>query len=341
MKIKFAIAGCGAIGSRHAAVLDAEPRAEIVAFCDIDHQNAEKLRSLYGATIPVYTDFSAMLREVDAEIISICTPHALHAPMAIEAANSGKHILVEKPMALTTRDADEMIRVAEENGVRLMVVKQNRYNVPIALAKKALDSGKVGRVFMVKCDVLWNRHDGYYKDSTWRGNKELEGGALYTQASHFIDLLNWWFGDVVSAEGHIATKNHDIEVEDCGTAFLQFDSGVIGSLTWTTCVYNKNYEGSITIIGEYGTIKIGGQYLNKIEYWDVRALPFLEGTEFTDKPNLYGKYQGTSSNHDKVVGDVVASLLKEGHNAVEGDEGIMSIRAIEMIYESCRQKGQY
>ena len=341
MKVKFAIAGCGAIGSRHAAVIDAEPRAEIVAFCDVDSTSRDKLRALYGHNVPVYSDYSTMIRETDADLITVCTPHALHAPMAIEAANVGKHILVEKPMALTTRDAEEMMSVALANSVQLMVVKQNRYNVPISMAKKALDSGKIGRVFMVKCDVLWNRHDGYYKDSNWRGRKALEGGALYTQASHFIDLMNWWFGNVVSAEANIDRMNHDIEIEDCGTAFLQFETGVMGSLTWTTCVYNKNYEGSITIIGEYGTIKIGGQYLNKIEYWDVRALPFLEGTQFNDKPNLYGKYQGTSSNHDRVVGDVVASLLQEHHNVVEGDEGIMSIRAIEMIYENCRKKGQY
>ena len=338
MKIKFAIAGCGAIGSRHAAVLEAEPRAEIVALCDIDKNNADKLRSLYGEHIPVFTDYSAMLRESGAEVINICTPHGLHAPMAIEAASSRKHALVEKPMALKTCDAALMIETARLNNVNLMVVKQNRYNVPIALAKKALDSGNMGRIFMVKCDVLWNRHDGYYNDSNWRGNRLLEGGALYTQASHFIDLLNWWFGDVVSAKAHISTKNHKIEIEDCGSAFLEFETGVIGSLTWTTCVYNKNYEGSITIIGEFGTIKIGGQYLNKIEYWDVRALPFLEGTEFTDKPNLYGKYQGTSSNHDKVIEDVVASVLLERHNIVQGDEGIKSIRAIEMIYNSCLHK---
>lgn len=336
MKKRFAIVGCGAIGSRHAAVIDTEPRADIAAFCDIESGKLDKLRELYGTDIQVFTDYRRMLAESNADVISICTPHGIHASMAIEAAQAGKHILVEKPMALTTHDAEEMIRVAKANNVHLMVVKQNRYNVPIAQTKKALDSGKLGRIFMTQCNVLWNRHEGYYRDSNWRGRKSLEGGALFTQASHFIDLMIWWFGDVVSASANIGTKNHDIEIEDCGTAILQFSSGVIGGMNWTTCVYNKNYEGSITIIGEYGIIKIGGQYLNKIEYWDVRSMPLPEDIAFTDEPNLYGKYQGTSSNHPKVVEDVVAKLLNERHHVVEGDEGIRSIDAIEKIYAASK-----
>lgn len=334
MSIKFAIVGCGAIGSRHAAVIDAEARGSIAAFCDVDIAKAQELAEKYGPDIPYYQSFEEMLTVSDATVVNICTPHGLHAPMAIEAAQHGKHILVEKPMALTVSDAHAMIEAAEANKVHLLVVKQNRYNVPIALTKQAIDSGNLGKIFMVKCDVLWNRHDGYYAASNWRGRKSLEGGALYTQASHFIDLLNWWFGDVVEVQADIATKNHDIEIEDCGNAMLRFDSGVMGALTWTTCIYNKNYEGSITIIGENGTIKIGGPYLNKIEYWDVKSLPLRDDVTFTDKPNAYGKYQGTSSNHDKVVTNVIAKLLNERHHVVEGDEGIMSVKAIEMIYDA-------
>ncbi|SNB45052.1 Gfo/Idh/MocA family protein [Geobacter sp. DSM 9736] len=336
MSVKFAIVGCGAIGSRHAAVIDAEARGSIVTFCDTVSEKARLLSEKYGNDITCYTDYDEMLASTDATVVNICTPHGLHAEMAIKAANAGKHILVEKPMALTVADSMAMIKAAEENSVHLMVVKQNRFNVPIALTKQAIDSGKLGRVFMAQCDVLWNRHDGYYAESNWRGSKTLEGGALYTQASHFIDLLNWWFGDVVAVQAEIATRNHSIEIEDCGNALLTFDSGVMGSLTWTTCVYNKNYEGSITIIAENGTIKIGGPYLNKIEYWDVKAMPLQDDIIFVDKPNAYGKYQGTSSNHDKVVANVVSKLLNERHHVVEGDEGIMSIRAIEMIYKHAR-----
>jgi UDP-N-acetyl-2-amino-2-deoxyglucuronate dehydrogenase len=275
-----------------------------------------------------------MLAQTEVDVISICTPHGLHAPMAIQAIGAGRHVLVEKPMALTSNDCRAMIQTARQNDVHLMVVKQNRYNVPIALTKQALDAGKLGRIFMVQCNVLWNRHQGYYRGSNWRGRKALEGGALYTQVSHFIDLMIWWFGEVVNGTAQIATKNHDIEIEDCGVAQVQFASGVMGSLLWTTCVYNKNYEGSITIIGERGIIKIGGQYLNKIEHWDVQAYPLPEDVRFVDKPNAYGKYQGTSSNHDKVINDVVGDLLHERHNVVEGDEGIKTIKAIEMIYRN-------
>jgi predicted dehydrogenase len=254
--------------------------------------------------------------------------------MALAAAESGKHILVEKPMALTTRECELMIEAATRNQIRLMVVKQNRYNVPIALTKKALDSGKLGHVFMAQCSVLWNRHQGYYQESNWRGKKALEGGALYTQVSHFLDLMIWWFGDVVEASTKLATRNHDIEIEDCGTAHVKFASGVMGTMVWTTCVYNKNYEGSITIIAEKGIIKIGGQYLNKIEHWDVFAYPLPEDVQFVDKPNAYGKYQGTSSNHDKVMTDVIGDLLRERHSVVEGDEGMRTIQAIELIYQN-------
>ena len=281
-----------------------------------------------------FDDYDKLLNDSDADIISICTPHALHAEMAISAAKKGKHILVEKPMAISTQDADRMIKTAKENNVKLMVVKQNRYNVPVALTKQALVESKLGRIFMVQCNVLWNRYEGYYSESNWRGKKKLEGGALYTQASHFIDLLIWWFGDVVKAKTFLETRSHAIEIEDCGSSLLTFGSGVMGTLAWTTCVYNSNYEGSITIIGEYGTIKIGGQYLNQIEYWDVKDFPIPERTQFLDKPNAYGKYQGSSSNHDKVIKDVISALLNEKHNSVEGTEGYRSIKAIEMIYNS-------
>lgn len=336
-KIKFAVVGCGNIGKRHMAVIIEEPRAELTAFCDIDEAVCWEYSQLYPG-IPYFTDFSTMLNTVDIDVVNICTPHGYHASMAIESAKMKRNILVEKPMALSLEDSNRMIETAKENGVHLMVVKQNRFNVPIALTKMALDSGKMGRIFMVQSNILWNRHEGYYADSPWRGKKVLEGGALHTQTSHFIDLMIWWFGDVVSAKANIATKNHKIEIEDCGTALLQFDSGVMGSLIWTTCVYNKNYEGSITIVGEHGTIKIGGQYLNKIEFWDVRSLPLPEELTYVDKPNVYGKYQGTSSNHDKVIDSVVAKLLHERHNVVEGDEGIRTIKAIDLIYRAAVMK---
>lgn len=331
-KVRFAIVGCGSIGRRHIAVIEAEPKAEIAAICDINGEAVREQSCLYN-NLPTYTDFTRMLDEIIADIISIATPHALHATMSIEALRAGFDVLVEKPMALTSDDCRRMNDVSRETGRHLWVVKQNRHNVPVLLAKDAIDKGMLGKIFMTKCDILWNRYQGYYDDSPWRGKKKEEGGALFTQASHFIDLLIWWCGDVVTARCHAETQNHNIETEDSGVAILNFANGAIGSLVWTTCVFNKNYEGSVTIIGERGTIKIGGKYLNKIEFWDVEGYPLPEGIEFSDKPNAYGKYQGTSSNHDKVVKALIEYLNQEGNQTVDGFEGMKSIEAIERIYQ--------
>lgn len=336
--IKFAIVGCGSIGRRHIAVIDAEPNATIVGICDINPEAVNAQAELYDG-LSAYTDFATMLAETDADIVNIATPHALHADMAIEAMQAGKDVLVEKPMALSVTDCERMNAAAKSTGRRLWVVKQNRHNIPVRLAKDAIDRGRLGKIFMIKCDVLWNRYQGYYDDSPWRGKIDQEGGALFTQASHFIDLLIWWCGDVVSAKGHMETQNHSIDTEDSGVAILNFESGTIGNLVWTTCVYNKNYEGSITIVGERGTIKIGGKYLNQIEYWDVEGYPLDPNIEYTDKPNAYGKYQGTSSNHDKVVKALISYFRKEGNDTVDGFEGMKSIQAIEHIYNATRNHG--
>jgi UDP-N-acetyl-2-amino-2-deoxyglucuronate dehydrogenase len=336
-KVKFAIVGCGSIGKRHIAVLDAEPDAEIVAICDIDGKKCIEQSSLYQ-NIPYYTSYDTMLSEIKADVINVVTPHALHAEMSIKALERKFNVLVEKPMALTMADCHRMNDAAKASGMKLWVVKQNRYNVPVKLAKDAIDKGMLGKLFMVKCDILWNRYQGYYDESPWRGKKKEEGGALFTQASHFIDLLVWWCGDVKEVKAYMETQNHNIETEDSGNAIIKFTTGTLGSINWTTCVYNKNYEGSITIVGEFGTIKIGGQYLNKIEFWDVRGYPLQEGIEFTDKPNAYGKYQGTSSNHDKVIRTIIETLHNKnlGIDAVEGFEGMRSIDAIEKMYNSVK-----
>ncbi|MGC6533380.1 MAG: Gfo/Idh/MocA family protein [Flavobacteriales bacterium] len=331
-KVKFAVVGCGSIGRRHIAVLDAESEVEIDAICDINPEALEEQAKLYN--LPTFTNFTQMLAQTQAQVISIATPHGLHADMAIEALHAGKDVLVEKPMALTTSDCERMNAAARATGNKLWVVKQNRHNVPVRIAKDAMDRGRLGKILMVKCDILWNRYQGYYDDSPWRGKKAEEGGALFTQASHFIDLLIWWCGDVEKAQCHAETQNHNIETEDSGVAILNFTSGTIGSLVWTTCVYNKNYEGSVTIIGERGTIKIGGKYLNKIEFWDVEGYPLPEGIEFSDRPNAYGKYQGTSSNHDKVVKALISYFNRESNETVDGSEGMKSIAAIELIYKA-------
>ncbi|MDT0649086.1 Gfo/Idh/MocA family protein [Autumnicola edwardsiae] len=329
--IRFAVVGCGHIGKRHLKVILGEENAELTAICDNDTGKLEAIKNS-GIEAHFFDDYEKMLQESNVDIVCICTPHGLHAEMSILAAKYKKHILVEKPMSLNSSEGREMIKSAEENGVRLYVVKQNRYNKPIHLANEALKNKKLGKVFMVQCNVLWNRNQEYYEQSSWRGRKSSEGGALFTQVSHFLDLLVWWFGEIEEAKTLVDTLNHEIEIEDCGVSALKFKNGSLGSIMWTNCVYNSNYEGSITILGEKGTIKIGGQYLNEIEYWDVNSYPLPIDVEFEDKPNSYGTYQGSSSNHDKLVHELVLEIIQDRKGVVEGEEGLKSIEAIEKIY---------
>ncbi len=334
-KKRFGIIGCGHIGKRHAAVLDAYEFADLKAVCDIKVEEAEVQADLYGG-VSVYKEYEQLLKE-DIDVVTICTPHHLHKPMTLAALKAGKHVVVEKPMTLSAADAAEMSQAAIDAGLKLFVVKQNRYNVPIKLADEAIKNNRLGKIYKVHCNVLWNRHQEYYNQSDWRGSKETEKGALYTQASHFIDILVWWFGKVTEAKTVMANQAHDIEIEDCGQSSVLFESGVIGSISWTTNVYNKNFEGSITIIGEKGTIKIGGGYLNKVEYWDVESHPLPDNISFVDQPNNYGKYQGSSSNHHRVIEEVVKDLSGEKSNIVEGREGELSIAAIETIYNGANE----
>jgi UDP-N-acetyl-2-amino-2-deoxyglucuronate dehydrogenase len=329
-KVKFGIVGCGHIGKRHAAVIESNADGVLVALCDINEKAVKELAKTYSIN-DCSTDFDRLL-ESGCDVLCVCTPHFLHKEMTIKALKAGIHVLVEKPMALTSKDAHEMIDTASREGRKLFVVKQNRYNVPIILAGKALKENKLGKISMVQCNVFWNRNQDYYDQSAWRGRKNEEGGALFTQASHFIDLLVHWFGPLKDAKTKVDTQFHHIDVEDVGLSLVSFQSGVLGSISWTTNVYNKNYEGSITIIGEKGTIKIGGPYLNKIEFWDVKSYPLPDNISFVDQPNNYGKYQGSSSNHHRVIEEVIKNLDGNESNIVEGQEGELSIDAIEKIY---------
>src|ERR1051326_8572296 len=204
-KVRFAILGCGSIGKRHAAVIDSSKHAVLEYLCDINKKRCSELTSLYGH-IPCTTDPHELLKRSLAEVVVVAAPHHMHAPLAIAAAHAGKHVLVEKPMALSVKECRNMIEAARQNKVKLWVVKQNRYNVPVRLSKDAIDRKKLGKIFMVQCNIMWNRVPSYYTGSNWRGRKKTEGGALYTQASHFIDLMIWFFGDIVSANGFMDTK---------------------------------------------------------------------------------------------------------------------------------------
>jgi len=336
--VRFAVVGCGNVGSRHLAVIQAQEGAEVVGLCDIDPAKRERYSGLYDGA-KAYESIDDLVRHCDADVVSVCTPHYLHAEHTLQAIRAGRHVLVEKPMALRASECDQMIDAAGQAGTLLMVVKQNRYNVPVALTREAIDRGRLGRILMAQCNVVWNRWDGYYSQSPWLGRKALEGGALFTQVSHFIDLLVWLVGEIVDAGGRIETKAHRIEIEDCGTAWLRFADGAMGSLLWTTCAYHRNLEGSLTLVGERGVVKIGGQYLNRIEHWEVEGFPLPAGIEWVDRPNTYGSYQGSSSNHDKVIRDVVRRVKHEDFRIVSGEEARKTVQAIELLYARCSPGG--
>ena len=333
--LNFGVIGCGQIGRRHFAAIRQEPRAAVRAVCDTDPaalaQAVEALGDVAG-----FADADDLLARDDIDIVSICTPHRSHAELGIRAAEAGKDVLVEKPLALDSASAQRMIAAAAANDVRLIVVKQNRFNAPVQLVAEALRNKRLGRIYMVQCNVFWNRYPGYYEDSAWRGSRTEEAGALHTQVSHFIDLLLWWLGPLEDARTLLATLHHDIEIEDCGVSALRFRSGALGSLNWTTAVYNVNYEGSITLIGEKGTIKIGGRYLNAIEFWDVESYPKPEIDENIDKPNDYGAYIGTSANHGRLFHEIAQQVIEARGGVVEGEEGLLTVRAIESIYAGAK-----
>jgi predicted dehydrogenase len=210
--------------------------------------------------------------------------------------------------------------------------------VPVALVRQLINDDSLGQIYQIQCNVFWNRNPEYYSLSDWRGKKSREGGCLYTQVSHFVDLILWLFGDVELVSAELARFKQLVNIEDCGVAHLKFKSGALGSLNWTTDVHLKNYEGSITIFAEKGSIKIGGEYLNKLDFFDVQGFAMPDEKLFNDKPNSYGKYQGTSSNHDKVIEQLILLLSEDHSEVVFGEEGKKTVEFIESIYQHSNYK---
>ena len=331
-KVKFAIIGCGRIAQRHAEHID--NNGVLTAVCDIDFKKAEELASKYNAK--AYQHIDDLLAKEQVDVVAICSPNGLHAVHSIKSLNAGFHVLCEKPMAINVNDCGEMIKAAEKNNKRLFAIKQNRYNPPVAAVKEAIDKGVFGKIHSIQLSCFWNRNPDYYVNS-WKGTQELDGGTLYTQFSHFVDLLYWMIGDVKRAyalTGNFAHKGI-IEFEDTGVVALEFHNGALGTINYTVNSYNKNMEGSLTIFGEKGTVKIGGQYLNELEYQNI------EGFEFKDLPkgntaNNYGQYQGSMSNHDKVYENVVEVLTNNGIISTNSFEGLKTVEIIDKIYASAK-----
>lgn len=329
-KLRFALIGCGRIAERHAEHIN--NLAELVAVCDIVKGKAENLGDKYGAR--VFTDVDELLKNADQyDVVSICTPNGLHAEHSIKAFRSGCHVLCEKPMAISVHDCGEMIKEAERANRRLFVVKQNRYNPPVVAIKKLLDENRLGKILSIQLSCFWNRNFEYYSNSDWKGTAGLDGGTLFTQFSHFIDLLYWLFGDVKNVQAYTRNFIHNeiIEFEDSGAIILEFHSGAIGTINYTVNSFGKNMEGSLTIFGEKGTVKVGGQYLNELEYQNISDYE-ISDLPPGNPPNNYGKYLGSMSNHDKVYENIVHVLLNNGIIATNGYEGLKTVEIIDKIY---------
>lgn len=332
MQIKFAIIGCGRIAQRHAEHI--QKNGLLQSVCDIEFPKAQDLGNRYDAKPYQYIDELLAAAEDEVDVVSVCTPNGLHTEHSIKALNAGFHVLCEKPMGISVHDCGEMIKTAEKNNKRLFVVKQNRFNPPVAAVKKALDTGVLGKIYSVQLNCFWNRNFDYYKDS-WKGTKSLDGGTLFTQFSHFIDLLYWLVGDVKTTYALRANFAHQgiIEFEDTGVVALEFYNGALGTINYTVNSYGKNMEGSLTIFAEKGTIKIGGQYLNEMEYQNIEGFKF-ENLPEGNAANNYGKYQGSMSNHDKVYENLVDVLLNGSAISANSFEGLKSVEIIDKIYRS-------
>lgn len=332
--IKFALIGCGRIAQRHAEHIN--KFGKLVAVCDNVNNKADALASQYNAKA-YYNAVDMLAAEKDVDVVSICSPNGLHAQHSIQSLKAGFHVLCEKPMAINVNDCGEMIKVAEQMNRRLFAIKQNRFNPPVEAVKKIIDEGKLGKVLSVQLTCFWNRNEDYYANS-WKGTKDLDGGTLYTQFSHFVDLLYWMVGDVKDVEAYTANYTHQgiIEFEDTGVVILKFQNGAIGTINYTVNSYGKNMEGSLTIFGEKGTVKIGGQYLNELEYQNIEGYK-IENLPAGNTANNYGNYQGSMSNHDKVYQNLVDVLTNNASISTSAFEGLKTVEIIDKIYYKAQQ----
>ncbi len=332
--IKFAIVGCGRIAQRHAEHIS--KRGQLVAVCDVVEDKAQQLANTYGAK--AYTNYADMLtNEKGIDVIAVCSPNGLHAAHSIEGLKAGHHVLCEKPMGLSVKECGEMLQAAERANKRLFAIKQNRYNPPVAAVKEMVDAGKLGKVLSIQLSCFWNRNADYY-DNSWKGTKELDGGTLFTQFSHFIDLLYWLIGDVEKVEAYMGNYAHKgiIEFEDTGVVILKFTNGAIGTVNYTVNSFEKNMEGSLTIFGEKGTVKIGGQYLNELEYQQIQDFS-IENLPEGNKANNYGNYVGSMSNHDKVYDNLIQVLTNNAQITTSSYEGMKTVEIIEKIYKATKK----
>lgn len=328
-KMRFAVIGCGRIAPKHAESIVALEEAELVAVCDIVPEKAQAFADKYGAK--PYTSYEEMLKNEDLDVVTIATESNLHAPIGIAAAKAGKHVMVEKPMAMTLESADELIRTCKEAGVKLAVIHQNRFNKSVKLMHKALEDGRFGKLTHGQATVRWNRDDNYYAQAPWRGTKLQDGGVLMNQSIHNIDLLQWTFGPVESVYGYTRTAMRKIEMEDIGVAVIKFKSGALGIIEAASTIYPKNIEETLNVFGETGSVIIGGIAVNRIENWEFpnsleEKKQIFESQE-NDPPDVYG------FGHREVIGDMIQAIRQDRTPAIPGEEGRKALEIILAIYK--------
>lgn len=333
-KIRIAIVGCGRISKNHfGAIAQHADDLELAAVCDNDPEVLERHVAEYKA--PGYLEFEDMLRACDCDLVSICTPSGLHAGQAILAARHGKHVMTEKPMATRWQDGINMVHACDEANVRLFVIKQNRRNATLQLLKRAVEEKRFGKIHMVHLNVFWTRPQAYYDSAKWRGTWEMDGGAFMNQASHYVDLLEWLIGPIADVQAMTGTLARDIEVEDSGVLNVRWRNGALGSMAVTMLAYPRNLEGSITILGEKGSVRVGGVAVNDIQIWD-----FAEPTDY-DEAVKSASYETTSVygfGHPLYFKNVIATLRGEAEPETDGREGLKSLEVLIAAYISARDR---
>ena len=330
--IRFAVVGCGRISKNHfESIAKHHDRAELVAVCDVDPSALAGAASSYG--VPGFSSLEALLEGSDPDIVVLTTPSGLHPQQTIQVARAGRHVMTEKPMATRWEDGKRMVEECDKAGVRLFVVKQNRRNATLQLLKRAVEEKRFGRLYMVNINVFWTRPQEYYDSAKWRGTWEFDGGALMNQASHYVDLLDWLIGPIESLHAYTATLARDIEVEDTAVMNLKWRSGALGSMNVTMLTYPKNLEGSITLLGEKGSVRIGGVAVNEIQHWE-----FAESHPDDDRIKD-ANYQTTSVygfGHPLYYDNVLQVLRGEAEPETDGREGLKSLEVLIAAYISAR-----
>jgi len=330
--IKFAIVGTGHIGKRHAEMISRSDYAELCALCDIESSINLDLKKF---DVPFFQSLDELLEsDIDFDVLCVATPNGMHAEHAIKGLEKQKHIVIEKPMALSKAECERIIFKSMQEHKHVFCVMQNRYSPPSIWIKDIMDKNLLGDIYMVQIDCYWNRGDSYYDKANWKGTKELDGGTLFTQFSHFVDIMYWLFGDItdIQAKFNDFTHNHNTDFEDSGFVNFKFLDGGMGCINYSTAVWNKNFESSLTVLAEKGTVKIGGQYMNKVEYCHIENYEMPELPE-ANPANDYGTYKGSAANHNFIFENVVQTLNKKNRATTNALEGLKVVEIIERIYE--------